>query len=488
MFIPSHSVGGGSTSQPGPSSQHKRPTQPNKYTFVDLTTPDPTPSPTKSNASPQQSSQGSNTTYKPPAQSQSSQSSYYDLIPLGSKQRPHPTFTRPAQSSQRSAFAPFPSYSSPAMSTSNNPAGLSKDRYLAQGDVNAPIDLTKGDPPGAGFGSSILKSKNSAPSRSNPSSQGQGRSFVDFIKPSSGAFTSTSTSAPHRFQPPQPASTGTVGRAPDKAWPSWLANPASQHNPLQAPGQSHAKAPQPIAVPDDEPQGEVFDLNKIEYNQADWERHQGDADEHMRELLSGAVGDGEDDMGEDKVQEGEDIVEGFADNVRLMPHQVRGVRWMRQRESARKYGGILADDMGLGKTVQTLARVVEGKATTAELKAGWKAGTLIIAPLAVMEQWATEVRSKTKPGALTVTTHHGPSRTKSGKTLQGFDVVITTFQTVASEYTSYKMEGSTQPHKQPSDDQLSSDDSLAEKLKKKKMPKKKGSHAVFDVKWLRVVV
>jgi hypothetical protein len=29
--------------------------------------------------------------------------------------------------------------------------------------------------------------------------------------------------------------------------------------------------------------------------------------------------------------------------MRLMPHQVRGTRWMRERESGRKYGGILAD-------------------------------------------------------------------------------------------------------------------------------------------------
>lgn len=35
-------------------------------------------------------------------------------------------------------------------------------------------------------------------------------------------------------------------------------------------------------------------------------------------------------------------------------------------------------DMGLGKTVQTLARIVEGKPTAAEKKAGYKAGTLYV--------------------------------------------------------------------------------------------------------------
>lgn len=57
----------------------------------------------------------------------------------------------------------------------------------------------------------------------------------------------------------------------------------------------------------------------------------------MRELLSGAIGD------EDGIEEGSDVVEGFKDGVRLMPHQIRGVQWMKKRESARNTGGILAD-------------------------------------------------------------------------------------------------------------------------------------------------
>ena len=36
----------------------------------------------------------------------------------------------------------------------------------------------------------------------------------------------------------------------------------------------------------------------------------------------------------------------------------------------------------------------------------------VVAPLAVMEQWAGEIRTKTLKGHIKVTTHHGPSRTK----------------------------------------------------------------------------
>jgi hypothetical protein len=63
-----------------------------------------------------------------------------------------------------------------------------------------------------------------------------------------------------------------------------------------------------------------------------------DAEKHMRELLSGAIGDGEDDEGEEAI-----TVHGLADGVTLMPHQQRGARWLKKREAASNYGGILAD-------------------------------------------------------------------------------------------------------------------------------------------------
>ena len=42
----------------------------------------------------------------------------------------------------------------------------------------------------------------------------------------------------------------------------------------------------------------------------------------------------------------ESVVEGFREGVVLMPHQILGRVWMRERESGKKKGGILADDMG----------------------------------------------------------------------------------------------------------------------------------------------
>lgn len=139
--------------------------------------------------------------------------------------------------------------------------------------------------------------------------------------------------------------------------------------------------------------------------------------------------------------------------------------------------------MGLGKSVQVLARVVEGEATPAQKKAGYH-GTLVVVPVAVMEQWVGEVKNKTR--SLKVTTHHGPSRAKVGAKLAKFDIVITTFQTLASEHGKYiKVKADTQQKLEEMD---SSDEEEERTKKTKGKVAAKDSHALFEVKWLRVVI
>lgn len=52
------------------------------------------------------------------------------------------------------------------------------------------------------------------------------------------------------------------------------------------------------------------------------------------------------DDGEGQIDMSQAIVEGFRENVILLPHQVLGRLWMGERETGKKMGGILADDMG----------------------------------------------------------------------------------------------------------------------------------------------
>ena len=63
----------------------------------------------------------------------------------------------------------------------------------------------------------------------------------------------------------------------------------------------------------------------------------------------------------------------------FMEHQRVGVRWMLDKE-AEGTGGLLCDDMGLGKTIQ-LAGLIKNQSRSS------KQSTLVIAPVAVLEQW-----------------------------------------------------------------------------------------------------
>jgi SNF2 family DNA or RNA helicase len=160
--------------------------------------------------------------------------------------------------------------------------------------------------------------------------------------------------------------------------------------------------------------------------------------------------------------EEEDEDDGFVDGlkVKLLPHQIDGVAWMMDKECGEKVkgilpkGGILADDMGLGKTIQALSLILMNPRPTneeieTERKAAQKripriplntsSATLVVAPLALIRQWESEIQTKTD--SLRVLVHHGSNRTQSAKKLESYDVVVTTYQTLTSESESSSING-----------------------------------------------
>ncbi|QQK42642.1 SNF2 family helicase/ATPase, putative [Penicillium digitatum] len=167
------------------------------------------------------------------------------------------------------------------------------------------------------------------------------------------------------------------------------------------------------------------------------------------------VAEEEEEEEEESDDEDAGVVEGL--KVTLLPHQIEGVNWMCDKETGRKTskgifpkGGILADDMGLGKTVQAIALLLknrksdhensdntESEGKTTKLPPNCIPTTLVIAPLALIKQWEAEIKDKVEPShKLSVCLYHGTTRAKSSTMLDKYDVVITTYGTLTSEFNS----------------------------------------------------
>lgn len=135
----------------------------------------------------------------------------------------------------------------------------------------------------------------------------------------------------------------------------------------------------------------------------------------------------------------------------LMPHQIEGLAWMQHlyklQNEYQVRGAILADDMGLGKTFQLLslmAWLLEDNHNIEPM--------LIVAPVALLENWVEEAKKFFTPGALPLLTAYGSgldglrvSRSQIDQRLQAEDrltkflipnwvgnakVVLTTYETL----------------------------------------------------------
>ncbi len=133
----------------------------------------------------------------------------------------------------------------------------------------------------------------------------------------------------------------------------------------------------------------------------------------------------------------------------LRPYQRLGVAWLWHLHQ-HQLGGVLADEMGLGKTLQALALLsalrAENREQGAEGKAPARASdrlaatpatvfpqgvNLVVCPASLLENWRREA-ARFVP-QLRVFVHHGERRLGGGAGAAGFDLIITSYGTLARD-------------------------------------------------------
>ena len=116
--------------------------------------------------------------------------------------------------------------------------------------------------------------------------------------------------------------------------------------------------------------------------------------------------------------------------AQLYPYQVDGWRWLRfvLRE---QLGGLLADEMGLGKTLQVISALRDPGGNAGE------GAALVVVPSSLLENWVREISNFCPE--FRVLKHSGPMRTGRPAELQGFDVIIVSYDTAVRDLSLLQM-------------------------------------------------
>jgi SNF2 family DNA or RNA helicase len=171
--------------------------------------------------------------------------------------------------------------------------------------------------------------------------------------------------------------------------------------------------------------------------------------EHQKQALSFMWDKEQDWSGEDHEQKDVLYQAKYKPNgKKYYVHVITGKEFDKKPNSMR--GGILADEMGLGKTLSVLSLVADadsletaelfGKAAPPTNRNGIQQiknsrATLLLCPLSTMVNWKQQLDEHFPRGAgLKWCHYHGPERKKvTPNQLADYDLVITTYQTVAAD-------------------------------------------------------
>ncbi|XP_064455815.1 transcription termination factor 2-like isoform X2 [Ornithodoros turicata] len=165
---------------------------------------------------------------------------------------------------------------------------------------------------------------------------------------------------------------------------------------------------------------------------------QADSDEHLKKFVLSL---------ETQPREDDEFEQPEGVKTLLLTHQKQALSWLVWKEAQDPPGGILADGMGLGKTLTMLAliQLQLSKRKTAQPKSvnpeGGRGksdvleslGTLVICPLSLLHQWVGEAKTHLS-ATWSVHVYHGKGRGVRHDELVGHDLVVTTYDTVSSEW------------------------------------------------------
>lgn len=119
----------------------------------------------------------------------------------------------------------------------------------------------------------------------------------------------------------------------------------------------------------------------------------------------------------------------------LRGYQREGLGWLffLQRFG---FGGCLADDMGLGKTIQVLALLEARRAGRSGEGENSRRASLVVVPRSLVFHWKREA-ARFAPN-LAILDHSGVARRKPGDHFEDYDLVITTYGTLARDAIHFK--------------------------------------------------